>query len=141
MCIQFLFPGGNVINYAELKFVAPGKGQKLTIYLGMDEFLVLGLFKFKIWFNYFQVSLRLTVESGQVLIMPTTFEPGEEATFTFRVFSRFPVRIRILDVVPAVIGSVFSRVQEMYGNSFSKSQKDFRQYEPLFNQVSCPIFG
>ena len=75
------------------------------------------------------------MEAGQILIMPTTFEPGEEATFTFRVFSRYPVRIRILDVVPAVIGNVFSRVQEMYGNSLSKSQKDFRQYEPLFNQV------
>ena len=44
MCIQFLFPGGNVINYDEVKFVAPGKGQNLTIYLGMDEFLVLALF-------------------------------------------------------------------------------------------------
>jgi hypothetical protein len=68
--------------------------------------------------------------------MPTTFEPGEEATFTFRVFSRFPVRIRILDVVPAVVGTVFSRVQELYGNSLSKSLKDFKQYEPLFNQVN-----
>jgi hypothetical protein len=83
----------------------------------------------------FQVSLRLNLEGGQILIMPTTFEPGEEATFTFRVFSRFPVRIRILDVVPAVVGNVFSRVQELYGNSLSKSHKDFRQYEPLFNQV------
>ena len=83
-----------------------------------------------------QVSLRLLLDAGPILIMPTTFEPGDEATFTFRVFSRYPVRIRIMDVVPAVVGNIFSRVQELYGNSLSKSLKDFRQYEPLFNQVS-----
>ena len=79
----------------------------------------------------------MTLEAGPILIMPTTFEPGEEATFTFRVFSRYPVRIRIMDVIPAVVGNVFSRVQELYGNSLSKSLKDFRQYEPLFNQVKA----
>ncbi len=41
-----------------------------------------------------------------------------------------------MDVVPAVVGNVFSRVQELYGNAHTKSMKDFKQYEPLFNQVS-----
>ena len=36
-----------------------------------------------------QVSLRSRFDGpSQMLILPTTFEPGDEAAFTFRVFSR-----------------------------------------------------
>ena len=38
---------------------------------------------------YIQVSLRSRFDGpSQMLILPTTFEPGDEAAFTFRVFSR-----------------------------------------------------
>ena len=76
---------------------------------------------------------------SQVLILPTTFEPGDESAFTFRVFSRssglrmkvrthfqfiflykclstyfllknhIHIILQIVDVVPAVIGNVFAR--------------------------------
>jgi calpain-9 len=94
--------------------------------------------------NSRQVSLRKSLDRGQILVLPTTYEPGEEATFTFRVFSRSPVRIRIVDVVPSVTGNVFARArQPNAGPPISSSStnnnnklKDFSQYEPLFNQVS-----
>ena len=38
---------------------------------------------------HIQVSLRSRFDGpSQMLILPTTFEPGDEAAFTFRVFSR-----------------------------------------------------
>lgn len=94
--------------------------------------------------NSRQVSLRMGLDRGQILVLPTTFEPGEEATFTFRVFSRLPVRIRIVDVVPCVIGSVFARARQpnagppelSNSNNNKVGLKDFTQYEPLFNQVA-----
>ena len=87
-----------------------------------------------------QVSLRTGLERGQYLIMPTTFEPGEEATFTFRVFSRHPVRIRIIDVSPCVTGQVFARARQPNAGppvvNNNNKLKDFSHYEPLFNQVA-----
>ena len=46
------------------------------------------------------MSLRNRIEGpGQILILPTTFEPGEEAAFTFRVFSRSPgLRMKVSDI-------------------------------------------
>ena len=90
--------------------------------------------------NSRQVSLRMGLERGQILVLPTTFEPGEEATFTFRVFSKQPVRIKIVDMVPNVTGQVFARARQpntgppLLNNN--NKLKDFSHYEPLFNQVS-----
>lgn len=101
--------------------------------------------------NSRQVSLRVKLEAGNLIVLPTTFEPGEEATFTFRVFARHPVRIRIIDVIPSVTGSVFARARQPHASpvlqnggtntsssstSSSKVTKDFSQYEPLFNQAA-----
>lgn len=93
--------------------------------------------------NSRQVSLRLKLERGQILVLPTTFEPGEEATFTFRVFSKQPVRIKIVDVVPGVTGQVFARARQPNAapppsaiQNNNNKLKDFSQYEPLFNQVA-----
>lgn len=93
--------------------------------------------------NSRQVSLRMGLDRGQFLVLPTTFEPGEEATFTFRVFSKHPVRIRIVDVVPSVTGQVFARARQpnagpppMQLLNNNKLLKDFSHYEPLFNQVA-----
>lgn len=105
--------------------------------------------------NSKQVSLRLRMDAGQVVVLPTTFEPGEESAFTFRVFSRAPgLRMRIVDVVPAIVGSVFAKSVSQQksingggnfnsltnGNSASNNKnavtKDFGQYEPIFKQMS-----
>ena len=91
--------------------------------------------------KFLKIYSRMGLDRGQILVLPTTFEPGEEATFTFRVFSRQPVRIRIVDVVPSVTGPVFARARHpnagppILSNNNNKF-KDFSQYEPLFNQVS-----
>ena len=51
-------------------------------------FIILAIYMF-FKTHHSQVSLRNRFEGpGQILILPTTFEPGDEAAFTFRVFSR-----------------------------------------------------
>merc|ERR1719273_174396 len=115
--------------------------------------------------NSKQVSLRSRFDGpSQMLILPTTFEPGDESAFTFRVFSRSSgLRMKIVDVVPAIVGNVFARavahewqvsnsshqngggqMSSQNGNSTavsnsissSKVAKDFSQYEPIFLQMS-----
>lgn len=34
------------------------------------------------------------------MIVPTTFEPGQESGFTLRVFSRKPLKLKLVDTVP-----------------------------------------
>ena len=54
----------------------------------------------------------MRLDGGQVVVLPTTFEPGEEVAFTFRVFSKSSpgnLRMRVVDFTPAIVGSVFSR--------------------------------
>jgi len=96
--------------------------------------------------NSKQVSLRMRLDGGQVVVLPTTFEPGEEVAFTFRVFSKSSpgnLRMRVVDFTPAIVGSVFSRAgagrhinNNNNGTVPNKNSKDFSQYEPIFKQVS-----
>lgn len=40
-----------------------------------------------------QVSQRCQLEQGSYVILPTTFEPGEEGAFTLRVYSKNPIKL------------------------------------------------
>lgn len=127
-----------------------GNGTEGTTQLGKSYFKSRKSLLNSQYTNSRQVTIRMGLERGQILVLPTTFEPGEEATFTFRVFSKQPVRIKIVDVLPSVTGQVFARARQPHtgppllnnnnNSSLTKSDngklKDFTQYEPLFNQVS-----
>lgn len=41
-----------------------------------------------------QVSHRCQLEQGSYLIVPTTFEPGQESSFTLRVYSSKPLKLK-----------------------------------------------
>ncbi|KAB7496245.1 Calpain small subunit 2 [Armadillidium nasatum] len=51
----------------------------------------------------FQVCERVPLEQGGYVILPTTFEPGQESSFTLRVFSSKPIKLRMIDVAPCLI--------------------------------------
>ena len=65
------------------------------------------------------------------MILPTTFEPGQEATFTFRVLSHGQAKLRSVDVTPAIIKSAIIKAPASLNDT-----KGFEQYEALFMQLS-----
>jgi hypothetical protein len=47
-----------------------------------------------VWQYFLQVSHRCQLEQGGYLILPTTFEPGQESSFTLRVYSSKPLKLK-----------------------------------------------
>jgi len=80
--------------------------------------------------NSRQVSHRCQLEQGAYLILPTTFEPGQESGFTLRVYSAKPIKLKLLDTIPAVFKSAIVKAPPLLdGMSFS-------QYESVFLQLA-----
>ncbi|XP_035232738.1 calpain-C-like [Stegodyphus dumicola] len=50
--------------------------------------------------NSRQVSVRCHLEQGCFVLLPTTFEPCQEANYTLRVLSTKPIRMKLLDFLP-----------------------------------------
>ncbi|XP_063237464.1 calpain-C isoform X3 [Bacillus rossius redtenbacheri] len=80
--------------------------------------------------NSRQVSHRCQLEQGGYLVLPTTFEPGQESSFTLRVFSSKPLKLKLLDVQPALLKSAVVRAPA------SLDVKSFSQYEAVFLQLA-----
>ncbi|XP_055338337.1 calpain-C-like [Paramacrobiotus metropolitanus] len=59
--------------------------------------------------NTQQVTSRCRLQPGQYVIIPTSFEAGQEAAFTLRVYSSVPVNLGLLDDVPAQLKPVVLR--------------------------------
>ncbi|KAG8190280.1 hypothetical protein JTE90_025793 [Oedothorax gibbosus] len=51
--------------------------------------------------NSRQVSIRCHLDQGCYVLLPTTFEPCQEANYTLRVLSTKPIRMKLLDCVPS----------------------------------------
>lgn len=52
------------------------------------------------------MTLRSRFADGLFLVMPTTYEPGQEATFIFRVLCRAPgARLKVHDSAPLLLKS------------------------------------
>jgi hypothetical protein len=49
---------------------------------------------------YLQVSHRCQLEQGGYLVLPTTFEPGQESSFTLRVYSSKPLKLKWVVLTP-----------------------------------------
>ncbi|KAL0280267.1 UNVERIFIED_CONTAM: hypothetical protein PYX00_001610 [Menopon gallinae] len=80
--------------------------------------------------NSRQVSHRCQLEQGGYLILPTTFEPGQESNFTLRVFSSKPLKLKLLDTQPSLIKSAIVKAPPMHDG------KSFSQYEAVFLQLA-----
>ncbi|XP_065349926.1 calpain-C [Cloeon dipterum] len=80
--------------------------------------------------NSRQVSHRCQLEQGSYLIVPTTFEPGQESNFTLRVYSSKPLKLKIMDTTPQLVKSpILKAPPTLDGKSFS-------QYEAVFLQLA-----
>lgn len=80
--------------------------------------------------NSRQVSQRCQLESGAYLIMPTTFEPREEAQFTLRIYSNKPLKMKVLDDPPQMTKAVLVKAPP------GSDSNGFFQYETLFLQLA-----
>ena len=74
---------------------------------------------------------RSVLEAASYMILPTTFEPGQEATFTFCVLSHGQAKLRSVDVTPAIIKSAIIKAPASLNDT-----KGFEQYDALFMQLS-----
>ncbi|KAL1117337.1 hypothetical protein AAG570_004663, partial [Ranatra chinensis] len=80
--------------------------------------------------NSRQVSLRCQLEQGGYLVLPTTFETGQESCFTLRVFSSKPLKLKLLDTPPSLLKSAIVKAPSSLDN------KSFSQYEAVFLQLA-----
>lgn len=80
--------------------------------------------------NSRQVSHRCQLEQGGYLILPTTFEPGQESGFTLRVYSSKPLKLKLLDTAPFLIKSAVVKAPPLLDG------KSFSQYEAVFLQLA-----
>lgn len=80
--------------------------------------------------NSRQVSHRCQLEQGGYLILPTTFEPGQESGFTLRVYSGKPLKLKLLDTVPQLVKSAIVKAPPLLDG------KSFSQYEAVFLQLA-----
>ncbi|XP_041986342.1 calpain-C [Aricia agestis] len=76
--------------------------------------------------NSRQVSERYYLESGAYLVIPTTFEPRQEANFSLRVFSMMSVKMNVLDCAPQMLKSAMLKAP------VGTDASSFAQYESQF---------
>ncbi|CAH0716272.1 unnamed protein product, partial [Brenthis ino] len=80
--------------------------------------------------NSRQVSERCHLEAGTYLVIPTTFEPRQEANFSVRVFSLKQHKMNVLDCAPQMLkAAVLKAPPGIESNSFA-------QYESQFIQIA-----
>ncbi|KAJ8665175.1 hypothetical protein QAD02_006837 [Eretmocerus hayati] len=79
--------------------------------------------------NSRQVSHRCQLDQGGYLLIPTTFEPAQETSFTLRVYSSKPLKLKILDSLPSLIKPAIIKAPPLEGKGFS-------QYEAVFLQLA-----
>ncbi|XP_046997193.1 calpain-C [Schistocerca americana] len=80
--------------------------------------------------NSRQVSHRCQLEQGGYLVLPTTFEPSQESSFTLRVYSSKPLKLKLLDIHPSLVKSAIIKAPPLLDG------KSFSQYEAVFLQLA-----
>ncbi|XP_066991587.1 calpain-C isoform X1 [Anabrus simplex] len=80
--------------------------------------------------NSRQVSHRCQLEQGGYLVLPTTFESGQESNFTLRVYSSKPLKLKLLDTHPSLVKSAIVKAP------LSLDGKSFTLYESVFLQLA-----
>ncbi|RWS22123.1 calpain-C-like isoform X2, partial [Leptotrombidium deliense] len=75
------------------------------------------------------VSGRCKLEPGLYMLMPTTYEAGQEAMFSLRIYSTHQIKLHCFDCVPSVIKCAIVKAPASFDMKFS-------QYETLFLQLA-----
>ncbi|KAI1303575.1 Calpain-C [Halotydeus destructor] len=79
--------------------------------------------------NSKQVTLRYRLDKGSYLLVPTTFEPGQEGLFNVRIYSRRPVKLKVLDCPPKLLKPPILKAPSTFDSKFV-------QYEAMFMQLA-----
>ncbi|XP_072930857.1 calpain-C isoform X2 [Epargyreus clarus] len=80
--------------------------------------------------NSRQVSERCQLEAGAYLVIPTTFEPRQEANFSLRVYSINPLKMKVLDYAPQILKAALLKAPP------GAESSSFAQYESQFLQLA-----
>ncbi|CAG9558538.1 unnamed protein product [Danaus chrysippus] len=80
--------------------------------------------------NSRQVSERCHLEPGAYLVIPTTFEPRQEANFSLRVYSVKQLKLKVLDCAPQMLKAAILKAPPGFESS------SFTQYESQFLQLA-----
>lgn len=78
--------------------------------------------------NARQVTERALFNSGVYLVLPTTFEPGSEAQFIFRIYSQQPVKLKQQEVAPVMLKTPWVTAKD--------AQKSLSQYQGIFLKIA-----
>lgn len=73
---------------------------------------------------------RCQLEAGAYLVMPTTFEPREEANFSLRVYSNKALKMKVLDYAPQMLKTALLKAPPGVDST------SFAQYEAVFLQLA-----
>ncbi|XP_076369958.1 calpain-C-like [Tachypleus tridentatus] len=79
--------------------------------------------------NSRQISMKCDLQQGGYLLMPTTFEPGQETSFTLRVYSTKLIKLKLLDCVPAAVKPAIIKAPTSFDSKVSS-------YETIFLQLA-----
>lgn len=60
--------------------------------------------------NTKQISLRCKLDEGKYVLIPTSFEPGQEGYFSIRTYSTNPIKLSFLDSTPSLLKPPISKV-------------------------------
>lgn len=83
--------------------------------------------------NTRHVSYRCQLEVGQYVLMPTTYEPGEETSFTVRFLGTAALRLSLLETQTMMLLDPFPALK----NEVETTKiKNVCQYEPVFMQLA-----
>ncbi|KAF9422016.1 hypothetical protein HW555_002236 [Spodoptera exigua] len=70
------------------------------------------------------------LEPSAFIIMPTTFEPRDEANFTLRIYSNKPIKMKVLDNPPKMTKTALVKAPPVV------EVNSFAQYEAVFLQLA-----
>ncbi|XP_022241080.1 calpain-C-like [Limulus polyphemus] len=79
--------------------------------------------------NSRQISMKCHLEQGGYVLIPTTFEPGQETSFTLRVYSTKLIKLKLLDCIPAAVKPAIMKAPPSFDSKVSS-------YETIFLQLA-----
>ncbi|RWS04986.1 calpain-C-like protein [Dinothrombium tinctorium] len=75
------------------------------------------------------ITARCKLEPGFYVLLPTTYEPGQEGMFSLRIYSSSPLKLSCLDANPSVLKPAIIKAPPSFDSKFS-------QYETMFMQLA-----
>ncbi|XP_017097518.1 calpain-C isoform X1 [Drosophila bipectinata] len=83
--------------------------------------------------NTRHVSYHTQLEVGHYVLIPTTYEPGEEAHFTVRILGTESLRLSCLETETMILLDPFPALKTEESGS---KEKNVCQYEPIYMQIA-----